>query len=98
MAISAKPIASKPRRGLISAHTSGSDFQAFLRFALLDSFEGSFSGAMIGSDYLRLLDAGGRTKTICQRPTYLAIFIGLPPNRGWNEKGALSVARCAAAR
>ena len=42
MAISTKPSASKPRRGLISAQTSGSDFQAFLRFALLDVLRGIF--------------------------------------------------------
>src|SRR6266436_4529977 len=37
MAISPKPRISRPRRGLISAQTSGSDFQAFFLFS---DFEG----------------------------------------------------------
>src|ERR1700676_839890 len=46
-AMSRKPSASKPRRGLISAQTSGRFFQAFLRLSLFDVAAGSFSVVMI---------------------------------------------------
>src|SRR5689334_13965433 len=65
MAIKTKPSARSPRRGLISAQTSGKDFQAFFRFSPFVFFEGSCSGAISVSDYLRLLDAAAETLSTC---------------------------------
>src|SRR5579859_1561731 len=65
MAIKTKPSARSPRRGLISAQTSGKDFQAFLRFSLFEFFEESCSATMRVTDYLRLLDAAAETLSTC---------------------------------
>src|SRR3981189_3386859 len=48
IAMSTKPSANNPRRGFISAQTSGRLFHAFLRFSLLDGDLTVVSVAMIG--------------------------------------------------
>src|SRR5712671_5557194 len=69
-AISTKPTASKPRRGRISAQTSGKAFQVFLRFSFLLTAE-SLSLAM--SEWSQsLLDAPGGDKTIHDGPSHSA--------------------------
>src|SRR5690242_10107053 len=65
MAIKTKPSARSPRRGLISAQTSGKHFQAFLRFSPFVFFEESSSRGMRVSDYLRLLHAAAETLSTC---------------------------------
>src|SRR5690348_146807 len=65
IAIKTRPSARSPRRGLISAKTSGKDIKAFLRFSPFAFFEESCSGAMRLSDYLRLLDAAAETLSTC---------------------------------
>src|SRR6266436_5932165 len=49
MAISTKPSARSPRRGLISAQTSGRFFHAFLRFSVLAGDLNGVSVVMMGS-------------------------------------------------
>src|SRR5208282_5528417 len=54
MAINPKPRMSRPRRGLMSAQTSGSDFQAFFLFSDFVGVADFVSDAIIGGRIERL--------------------------------------------
>src|ERR1700739_2930389 len=62
-AIKRKPRMSRPRRGFISAQTSGRFFQAFLRFFSLDAGLVLASVVMIRGRHPSLLDAGDADAT-----------------------------------